>query len=268
MTKARLLAFILAFVASGCRVDRAPMDAAHAERVDEIDREYERDVAENAYRWAKVEKKVLELRQFLIEIEPGTEATPKNPVAGRFLSSFEKCAGSPEAPTSDGTRAACEAAVRQSFWQAFEARYYRADLNWVQQQSEANPDLDVEWLATKSHNAAVQAMIDRSLAEIRQHKADFQRSLKDGRDDRVLRSARERDQEVESAEQERRAAWAGALRGFAQGMQSAAQSAGTSTPTYTTPATPGYSSASPGTRSTAPYSSAAPPDSSNGCTSD
>jgi hypothetical protein len=195
-----------AFALWGCRVNRAPMDAAHAERIDEIDREYSRDVAENDRRWAEVENKVLDLQEFMIEVEPGTDAKPKKPVVNDYFPRFAACKGSPEAPVSDGVRETCEGTVRESYWRAFAARYYRADFDWIQKQSEANPDLDVEWLATKSHNATVQASIDKSLAEIRHHKADFRRSLKDSRDDRVQLSAARRDGEVEAADQRRHGA--------------------------------------------------------------
>ena len=52
----------------------------------------------NAQRWAEVEKKALERRQFMIEVEPGTEAKPKNPVERVFAPAFAACAGTPEAP--------------------------------------------------------------------------------------------------------------------------------------------------------------------------
>jgi hypothetical protein len=129
------------------------MDAAHAQRVVDIDREYAHDVAETSRRWADVEKKILELRQFMIEVEPGTDDKPKNPLVNDYLPKFDTCRGTPEAPTSDGVREACESAIRASFWQAFAARYYKADFAWIQKQREANPDVDIEQLATQSHNA-------------------------------------------------------------------------------------------------------------------
>ena len=73
----------------------------------------------------------------------------------------------------------------------------------------------------KSHNDTINGEIKKALAEVRKHKADYRRMVEDNRNDRVHLSAQERDNEIESADRKRRAVWAAALQGFAQGMQSA-----------------------------------------------
>jgi hypothetical protein len=225
MTKTLLLALGMAIALSGCRVDRAPMDAAHAKRVDAINREASQDLDESNRRWATVEKQILEMKRYLIEVEPGTEAKPKNPVIEEYLPSFKACQGTPQAPAPDNVRSACEGAVRENFWRAFGVRYYRANLDWVQKEKEANPDADIEWLATKSHNDTINAEIEKSLAEIRRHKAEYRRMVQDNRMGRVQLSEQERDTEIEKADRKRRAVWAAALQGFSQGMQGASGSA-------------------------------------------
>jgi hypothetical protein len=217
------LVLAMALALAGCRVDRAPMDAAHVQRVETIDRDFDREIAENDRRWDDLKKQVLDQRQYLIEVEPGTDSKPKTLVAMQFLDSFNACQGTPDAPAPEAVRVSCEGVVRESFYRALGGRYFKADFDWVFRQRQADPDLDLELLATKSHNEVLQAEIKKSLAEIVEHKADFRRTMQGYRDDRVQLSAQQRDNEVENADRKRRAVWAAALQGFAQGMQNASQ---------------------------------------------
>jgi hypothetical protein len=212
--KPRLL-IALMVILSGCHVNREPMDAAHAKRVQRINREYSKGVAENDRRWDALKREALDRSEHLIPVEPGTWSRPLKRVQDHFIDHWKACQGSPEQPSADALKATCEELIRQRYWQAFGARYFMADLDWVAEQMRAATDTDLEVLATESHNRRLRAEIATALAEIEERKSDFRVRMQSARDEQIVHSRLKRNEQVRRAQRER----AAAFREFGQVMQ-------------------------------------------------
>ena len=202
---------------SACRVDREPMNAAHAERVSAIHREVDGEIAADHRRWTALRKKVLLRRKDLIPVADGTASSPAHPVVEDFNEAWERCSSLP-----DPEREPCKGEVRNDYVGALARRYFKADFAWIRQELARDGSLDFEWLATKSHNERLLAEIRANLADINRQERAFGQGMEGIRSGRIQLSADARDREIEAAEEENRQAWAAALRGLGQGLQNAA----------------------------------------------
>lgn len=222
----------------GCHIDRGPMDVAHAQRVAEINQGLSREIGDNDRRWNELKRKILEQRKYLIEIALGATFVPAAPVVNDFSEAWNACS---QVPPEALER--CRGKVQASYSQAMGARYFKADFDWVRQELATHPDMDLEWLATKSHNERLLKEIKEQVAEIEGHKREFRESMNGMRETRVQLSEGQRDQEIDAAERKRRAVWAAALQGLGQGLQSAAASTSSSggSPTASASSGPGGS---------------------------
>jgi hypothetical protein len=213
------------------------MDGAHAERVAEIKQEFSHEIEENDRRWNALKQQVLERRRFLIEVEPGADSKPVKPIVNEFLDAWNACS---QEGIGEELRAQCQAGVRSNYWKGVAERYFKADFDLVLQQQKANPESDIESLAAKSHNERLLDEIKAQVAEIEGHKREFRESMNGMRETRVQLSENQRDQEIDAAERKRRAVWAAALQGFAQGMQNASASSNSSRSSPTAPGSSAY----------------------------
>lgn len=226
-----LLVVGILLLTAGCRVNRGPMDAAHAERVAEIDSEFEGEIAENDQRWNEIKAKVLELRKDLVEVD--ATGKPVRPVTADFDEGWQTCLQL----NAEALQGTCKGDLRKLYWGAFGRRYYRADLDAVDREWKAHPDADLEGLAARSHNTQLAAYIKENLATIERHKKDFRETMNGYRAERIRMSGEQRDGEIEAADRKRRAIWAAAFQGFAQGMQNASQTSSNRS-SYVAPSTP------------------------------
>lgn len=213
----RRFLWIATLLIAGCKVDTAPMEDAHIQRVEGINRQYDAQVAENDARWSALQKKVRQRLKYRIPTVKGTAAQPLEPVADSFKERWAACQQAENV-------AACLEGLRAEYSRALAARYFLADFAEVRRQLDANPDLDLEWLATKSHNEHLLKQVTEEIAELEKEKTSFRRTLNGYRRDEIQSSRDERDREIESAEQENRARWAAALQGFSEGLQAASRS--------------------------------------------
>jgi hypothetical protein len=207
------------------------MNAAHAERVAEIDSEFDGEIAENDKRWNEVKAKVLELRKDLVKVD--AEGKPVRPVTTDFEEAWQICLQ----PNAEDLQEACKGDLRKKYWEAFGRRYYKADLEAVDRDRKDHPEADLEGLAAHSHNSVLNAYIKENLATIARHKADFRDTMNSYRADRIRMSGEQRDHEIEAADRKRRAIWAAAFQGFAQGMQQASQTSSNRS-SYVSPSSP------------------------------
>lgn len=212
---------------TGCRVDRAPMDAAHAERVAVIDRTFDVQIADSDRRWNELKAQILQQRQYLVKMDAAGK--PEHPVVNDFIAPWNTCQESSGSAEADALRANCEADVRNNYWRAFGRRYFKADLEALAREQREHPDLDVEAFAANSHNQRLKNELKSQIAEIEKHKAEFRATMNGYRDQRVELSAQQRNQEIEAADRRRRAIWAAALQGLADGMQNASRASSSHT---------------------------------------
>lgn len=218
----KFLLIVLVCLAA-CSVDPAPMERAHVQRVEGINRRYDAQIAANDARWDALKKKIEGRRRFRIPVVEGTASRPTQRVEHSYQEPWAACTQAEDA-------ASCQQDVRASYARALRVHYCLADFEWIRAQMDANADLDIEWLATKSHNAHLEQQIRNEIAELEKHEADFRGTLNGYRRDEVATSQHERDQEVESAERESSEAWAAALRGFGEGLQAASADRSPSSP--------------------------------------
>jgi hypothetical protein len=67
------------------------MDAAHVQRVTDINQEFSHEIEESDRRWNELKQQVLERRKLLVEVEPGTESKPVRPVVSEFVDAWNAC---------------------------------------------------------------------------------------------------------------------------------------------------------------------------------
>jgi hypothetical protein len=209
-------------LATGCRVDRKPMDAAHAARVSAIDHEFDRKLTDNARQWDELKRQVLERRRYLVPLDG--DGLPARRVSDGLREEWEVC----EVARLVVVEEACKAEVRERLWDRLVHRYFRVDFDVIRRELMSHPaGLDLEALACRSHNERLSAEIDSAVAEIDRHKAEFRDAINEYRRERIVQSGRQRDREIEVADEERRAIWAAAIQGFANGVQSGTQASAT-----------------------------------------
>lgn len=214
---------------AACHVDRAPMDASHAERVVGINTEIWNQIDQSNREWARIAKNVKLQERYLIKVEVET-GKPVELVVTGYVDAWESCEAPaivdpslPPVPPTPEAINTCQGVVRADYFRAIGGRYFKADFDWVDAQRAVNPDLELETLCAQSHNEKLTAEITTQLAEIKKHRRAFADSMNEIRHRRVAQSEQERDQDIEAANQRRRSAWAAALQGFSQGMQNASQ---------------------------------------------
>lgn len=216
-----------------CHVDRAPMDAAHVERVLAIDVELQAELDESDRRWDQLKTLILERRQYLVEVD--ASGVPTQRVARRFDSAWEACSAIASDTELDLRRSDCEAEVNRRFIEAIGQRYFMADFDSLLQAQREQPELDLEVFVANSHNRVLGGELTALLIAVETRKAEFRALIDKHREQRIQLSARKRDDEIEEAEQKQRAAAAGALRAISAGMQTYA--AGVSQTTHQTTTT-------------------------------
>ena len=107
---------------AGCGINRAPMDARHAQRVAELNARYDALQRRCDADWAKLGAKAAQVRQWLVPVDE--QGMPLDPIWPHFRAAFRACAGQPD-------QVACETAAGRAYVEAEARPYYWADLNWV-----------------------------------------------------------------------------------------------------------------------------------------
>jgi hypothetical protein len=205
----------LVFGIAGCSVNRAPIDARHAQGVARIHVKYDQIQRESDAKghalWAQLEP----LRQALVAVDGA--GTPLQPIFPTFEEASRLC-------DTRSVALACRQEVYGEQERAMWARYPSADLKWALAESERFAGaISLETFLARSHNANLRAQINELEQSIAGRWATARARIEAARLAEVTAATARRDLDLARAEEEHRRsmlAVAQAFQGVGQSMQS------------------------------------------------